>query len=92
MSRKDQMWYNLKLELDQDYIPMQNLLINIAQNSKLTYDDAVVLIKSHNINAPCFIVLANHEDQGSSSKYGQGIIIARGRTSVDHTSILSTDL
>lgn len=92
MTRLEQMWHNLKLELADGYTPMQNLLIKIAVDERISYDEAVDLIKDTKINAPCFIVMANREDQASTSKYGQAIMIARGRETTDHTDMLSLDL
>lgn len=88
LPRRDSIWLNVKNEIADGYVPMQNLLMDISVSKDLSYDDAVEIIMSQKVNAPCFVVLANREDQAASSKWGQGVVIAKAREEADFVDCL----
>jgi hypothetical protein len=66
-------------------MPTQNLLVNIVTNQSNTYDTAVQQIIDQNVNAPCFVILANG---GQAGNFGLGINLVKSRNSTDIQGIL----
>jgi len=57
-SRKDEMWTNLKNEIDKEHLATQNLIQKVFLTTE-TYDEAVDILMKAKLNTPCYIILTN---------------------------------
>jgi len=64
---KKDMWTNLRLEVANGYMPMQNLLQDIVTDTSFGYEQAIDKLFHQKVNTPSFVVLANG---GSPTKHG----------------------
>ena len=74
-------WINLENELKDGYKPFQNYFLELILKD-LRYEEVVSKLKTQNLNTPSYITLANGQKP-------EGVIISRGRETVDHLEELS---
>jgi hypothetical protein len=60
------------------------LLFDLTTDPNMTFDQAVDAVMKPKIPAPCYVVMANNFNDSKTSKYGAGVVITRGRESVDN--------
>jgi hypothetical protein len=57
-NRKDDIWKNLELELDPEYMPFQNLIQDVVLSSR-SFTEAVKIFSTQKVNAPAYLILCN---------------------------------
>ena len=81
LSRQQAIWLNLHQELNSTVQPFQNFMQRLIIEGH-DYDAIVGKLQSQSLNAPCYITIAN-------GKVAEGVIISRGRDSVDHLAVIN---
>ena len=57
-NRTEAIWENLRLELDKEYTPLQNLMLETITSNQ-NFESAIIILSTRKVNAPGYIILMN---------------------------------
>ena len=84
-NRTEAIWENLRLELDKEYTPLQNLMQEVI-TSDMDFESAVDRLSKTKVNAPGYIILMNAKPADR-----QGVVLTRNRDDVEKVQYLDND-